>query len=221
MSEQLVRVLLVDDDPLVCAGLELMLSAAGGISVVGSVSDGDQAVEAVHRHRPDVVLMDVRMPRLDGISATRALQTLPTPPRVLVLTTFAEDEGVLRAIEAGAAGFLLKTADPGQIIESVRAVARGEGALSPSSVSQVFAHVAGDPVVTRRREVAHQMTQLTDRERDIVQLVARGLTNADMARQLFISEATVKTHLGSAQSRLGCTNRVEVAVLAERAGLLR
>ena len=216
-----MRVLLVDDDPLVCAGLELMLSAAGGIAVIGSVGDGDQVVEAVQRHSPDVVLMDVRMPRMDGITATRALLALANPPRVLVLTTFAEDHGVLRSIEAGAAGFLLKTAGPAQIIDSVRAVAAGEGALSAASVRQVFAHVAADPVVTVRREAAQQLAQLTNRERDIVVLVAGGLTNSEVARQLFLSEATVKTHLASAQNRLGCTNRVEVAVLAERAGLLR
>lgn len=213
------RVLLVDDDPLVCSGLELMLSSAG-ITVVASVGDGDQVVAAVHRHHPDVVLMDVRMPRLDGISATREVQRLPRPPRVLVLTTFAEDSAALRAVEAGAAGFLLKTAAPAEIIESVRRVAAGEGVLSPTTVREVFEHVAAHPVVTRRRETAARLEGLTTRERDIVIGVARGLSNADIARELFVSEATVKSHLGSVLSRLNCSGRVEVAVLAERAGWL-
>lgn len=216
-----VRVLLVDDDPLVCSGLELMLSMAEGVTVVGSVGDGDQVITAVHRHRPDVVLMDLRMPRTDGITATRAVLALPDPPRVLVLTTFDEDEVVLRAVEAGAAGFLLKTASPAEITSSVRSVAAGESVLSPASVRHVFAHVAADPVVTQRRQTAQRLATLTERERQIAVLVARGLSNAEVARALFVSEATVKSHLGSALSRLGCTNRVELAVLAERAGWLR
>lgn len=220
-DETQVRVLLVDDDPLVCVGLELMLSAAPGIAVVGSVGDGDQVVAAVHQHYPDVVLMDVRMPRVDGISATRELLARPRPPRVLVLTTFAEDAAVTRAVEAGASGFLLKTADPSDIIEAVRQVAKGEGALSPASVPEVFRHIAADPVVTRRREAAARLAGLTDREREIVVRVARGWSNADVARDLFVSEATVKSHLGAVLSRVGCSGRVEVAVLAERAGWLQ
>lgn len=216
-----VRVLLVDDDPLVCSGLELMLSSAAGIQVVGSVGDGDQVVAAVQRHHPDVVLMDVRMPRVDGITATRQLQSRPHSPRVLVLTTFAEDSAVTRAVEAGAAGFLLKTADPRDIIEAVRQVARGEGALSPASVPEVFRHLAAHPVLTQRREAATRLAELTPREREIVVRVARGWSNADVARDLFVSEATVKAHLGAVLSRLGCSGRVEVAVLAERAGWLQ
>lgn len=216
-----VRVLLVDDDPLVCSGLDLMLSAAGGITVVGSVGDGDLVVSAVHQHHPDVVLMDVRMPRVDGITATRELLAQVSPPRVVVLTTFAEDAAVMRAVEAGAAGFLLKTAAPADIIDAVRRVAAGEGVLSPASVPELFAHVATHPVVTQRREAAGQLAALTQREREIVVRVARGLSNADVARDLFVSEATVKSHLGAVLARLGCTSRVEVAVLAERAGLLQ
>lgn len=216
-----VRVLLVDDDPLVCSGLELMLSVAGGIAVVSSVGDGDLVVPAVQQHFPDVVLMDVRMPRVDGITATREVLAQPSPPRVIVLTTFAEDAAVLRAVEAGAAGFLLKTAAPADIIDAVRRVAAGEGVLSPGSVPELFRHVARHPVVTRRTEAATQLAALTARERDIVVRVAQGLSNADVARDLFVSEATVKSHLGAVLGRLGCSSRVEVAVLAERAGWLQ
>lgn len=216
-----VRVLLVDDDPLVCSGLELMLSAAGGITVVGAVGDGDLVVSAVHQHHPDVVLMDVRMPRIDGIAATRELLAQPSPPRVVVLTTFAEDAAVMRAVEAGAAGFLLKTAAPAEIIDAVRRVAKGEGVLSPASIPEVFRHIATHPVVTRRRAASEQLETLTQREREIVVRVAQGLSNADVARDLFVSEATVKSHLGAVLARLGCASRVEVAVLAERAGWLQ
>lgn len=216
-----VRVLLVDDDPLVRSGLEIILSFADGITVVGSAGDGDQVVAAVQQHYPDVVLMDVRMPRVDGITATRELRAGGSPARVIVLTTFAEDAAAMRAVEAGAAGFLLKTADPGEITEAVLRVAAGEGVLSPASVPELFQHVATHPVVTRRREAADQLAGLTERERDIVVGVARGLSNADVARELFVSEATVKSHLGAILARLGFASRVEVAVLAERAGWLQ
>lgn len=216
-----VRVLLVDDDPLVRSGLELMLSFADGITVVGSAGDGDQVVAAVQQHYPDVVLMDVRMPRVDGITATRELLAREGAPRVIVLTTFAEDAAAMRAVEAGAAGFLLKTAGPQEITEAVLRVAAGEGVLSPESVPEIFRHVATDPVVTRRRQAAAQLAGLTKRERDIVIGVARGLSNADVARGLFVSEATVKSHLGAILARLGFASRVEVAVLAERAGWLQ
>lgn len=215
-----VRVLLVDDDPLVRSALELMLSSAGGLTVVGSVGDGDQVVTAVQGHHPDVVLMDVRMPRMDGITATQELRRLPRPPRVLVLTTFAEDAAVMRAVESGATGFLLKTAAPAEIIAAVRRVAAGEGVLAQASVREVFDHVAAHPVVIRGREAASRLAGLTARERDIVVRVAQGLSNADVARELFVSEATVKSHLGAVLARLGCSGRVEVAVLVERAGWL-
>ncbi|WP_238146892.1 response regulator [Ornithinimicrobium murale] len=216
-----VRVLLVDDDPLVCAGLELMLSTSADITVVGSVGDGDLVVTAVQRHHPDVVLMDVRMPRVDGITATREVLAGANPPRVIVLTTFAEDSAAMRAVEAGAAGFLLKTAGPTEIIDAIRRVAAGEGVLSPASVPELFQHVVAHPVVTQRREAAAQLAGLTERERQIVIRVGRGLSNADVARELFVSEATVKSHLRAVLARLSCTSRVEVAVLAERAGWLQ
>ena len=204
---------------MVCAGLELILSTADDIAVVGSASDGDEAVEAAQRHFPDVVLLDVRMQRLDGIAATTALRALPTPPRVIVLTTFDADDIVMRAIGAGASGFLLKTAPPGDLMAAIRNVHAGEGALSPRSVRQVFEQVgaagSADQLAARAA-----LAKLTQRERDVVQLVARGLSNLQISAQLYVGEATVKTHLAAAQQKLNAINRVQVAVVATQGGLL-
>jgi DNA-binding NarL/FixJ family response regulator len=215
-----IRVLLVDDDPWVCAGLQLVLSSAEDVEVVSAVHDGDEVPAAVRAHRPDVVLMDVRMRRVDGITATRELRRLPNPPRVVVLTTFEEDSAVLQAVEVGAAGFLLKTAGPAEILAAVRDAAAGAAPISARSARALFDHVAADPAASARRAAADALSRLSDREREVVVAVARGWSNADIARELFLSEATVKTHLSSAQAKLGCRNRVEVAVLVERAGLL-
>jgi DNA-binding NarL/FixJ family response regulator len=199
-----IRVLLVDDDPWVCAGLQLVLSSAEDVEVVSAVHDGDEVPAAVRAHRPDVVLMDVRMRRVDGITATRELRRLPNPPRVVVR----------------AAGFLLKTAGPAEILAAVRDAAAGAAPISARSARALFDHVAADPAASARRAAADALSRLSDREREVVVAVARGWSNADIARELFLSEATVKTHLSSAQAKLGCRNRVEVAVLVERAGLL-
>jgi DNA-binding NarL/FixJ family response regulator len=188
--------------------------------VVGRADDGDRVIEAVQRHAPDVVLLDVRMRRQDGITATRALRRLAAPPKIIVLTTFDHDEVVLRAVEAGADGFLLKTASPAEILAAVRNVAAGDGAVSPGTARQLFAHVRDDPSVRARRSAQAGMTTLTVREREVVCAVARGLSNAQIGAELFASEATVKSHLAHAQSKLGCSGRVEVAVLVERSGLL-
>lgn len=215
-----VRVLLVDDDPLVCRGLELLLGADPQITVVGSVHDGDAVLEAVHRHFPNVILMDVRMTRQDGITTTAALARLATPPKVIVLTTFDHDDILLRALDAGAAGFLLKTAAPEEIIAAVHNVAAGEGALSPRSARQVVEHLQDDEQASARRAAAELVASLTARELDIVRLVAAGSTNAEIAAELFIGEATVKTHLNGAQTKLGARNRVQVGVVAAQAGLV-
>jgi DNA-binding NarL/FixJ family response regulator len=197
-----IRVLLVDDDPWVCAGLQLVLSSAEDVEVVSAVHDS------------------TRMRRVDGITATRELRRLPNPPRVVVLTTFEEDSAVLQAVEVGAAGFLLKTAGPAEILAAVRDAAAGAAPISARSARALFDHVAADPAASARRAAADALSRLSDREREVVVAVARGWSNADIARELFLSEATVKTHLSSAQAKLGCRNRVEVAVLVERAGLL-
>lgn len=215
-----IRVLLVDDDPWVCAGLQLVLGTAEDVEVVAAVHDGDEAPSAVRAHRPDVVLMDVRMRRVDGISATRELRRLPNPPKVVVLTTFEEDAAVLQAVEVGASGFLLKTAGPGEILAAVREAVSGAAPISARSARALFDHVAADPAAAARREAVAALSRLSDREREVVVGVARGWSNARTAAELFLSEATVKTHLSSAQAKLGCHNRVEVAVLVERAGLL-
>lgn len=213
------RVLLVDDDPLVCQGLEFILGTAADLEVVGSVHDGDQVVEAIHLHRPDVILMDVRMDRQDGITTTAAVRRLPAAPKVIMLTTFDHDDVMLRAVGAGVSAFLLKTSGPTEIIEAVRSVAAGESALSPRSARQLVEHVQSDPAHELRRAAAGLVATLTERERDVVRCVAREMTTADIAKELFMGEATVKSHLARAQDKLGAQNRVGIGIIADRAGL--
>ena len=213
------RVLLVDDDPLVCSALQMMIESADDLTVVGTVDDGDQVIDAVYRHRPGVVLMDVRMQRQDGVATTAALQAISEPPKVLVLTTFDHHDVLMRAIDAGAAGFLLKTSSPQQIIDGVRAVAGGEGVLSERSARQALEQLRDDPVTAQRRAAVALVETLTDRERDVVRQVGRSLTNAQIAQELYLGEATVKSHLASAQLKLGAANRVQVGIIADRAGL--
>lgn len=218
----MTRVLLVDDDALVCSALQTMLGAADDLEVVGSVNDGDQVVEAIHRHRPDVILMDVRMARQDGITTMAALSGLglESPPKVIMLTTFDHDDVMLRAVHAGAAGFLLKTASPLDIIAAVRSVAAGEGALSARSARQVVEHLQSDPAREQRRAAEGLIATLTPRELDVVRCVGRGMTTAQIASELYLGEATVKSHLARSQDKLGVASRVEVGILADRAGLL-
>lgn len=215
-----VRVLLVDDDPLVCRGLELLLQSDPGIDVVGAVNDGDAVLEAVHRHFPDVVLMDVRMARQDGITTTAAIARLHDPPKVIVLTTFDHDDVLMRALDAGAAGFLLKTAAPREIIAAIHDIAAGEGALSPRSARQVVERLQRDERIAERRAAVAALRRLTPRELDIVRRVATGRSNPQIAADLYLGEATVKTHLASAQTKLGVRNRVQVGVIVAQAGLV-
>jgi DNA-binding NarL/FixJ family response regulator len=215
-----VRVLLVDDDPLVRAGLRMILSSADDLEIVGEAGDGSEAVEAVRAHRPDVVLMDIRMPGVDGLAATSAVTRLPDPPQVVVLTTFGLDEYVFRALEAGAAGFLLKDTPPRDLVAAVRVVAAGEAMLSPSVTRTLIGHVAGAGESGRRATAQARLAPLTEREREVLVAVGRGLSNAEIGRALFLSEATVKTHVSRLLLKLGCTNRVQVAILAHDAGLL-
>lgn len=217
----LVRILIVDDDPLVRSGIRFILDSAPDLEVVGEAGDGDEVVPAVQAHAPDVVLMDLRMPRMDGIAATRAVRALSRPPHVIALTTWDVDDAVLRSLDAGADGFLLKSASPVEIIGAVRSVAGGDAVLSPRSTRQLLDHVSRLDGGDELRKALDNVASLSVRERDVAVAVGRGLSNAEIASQLYVSEATVKTHLSAAQAKLGARNRVDVAVVAERAGLLR
>ena len=220
LTRELIRVLLVDDDPLVRAGLRMILSSADDVEIVGEAGDGAEAVGAVRAHRPDVVLMDIRMPAVDGLAATALVTALPDPPRVVVLTTFGLDEYVFRALEAGAAGFLLKDTPPRDLIAAVRVVAAGDAMLSPSVTRTLIGRVAGAGESGRRAAARARLAPLTDREQEVLVAVGRGLSNAEIGRQLYLSEATVKTHVSRLLLKLGCGNRVQVAILAHDAGLL-
>nr|WP_236049760.1 response regulator transcription factor [Actinoplanes ovalisporus] len=214
-----VRVLIVDDDALVRAGLSMILSAASDIVVVGEAADGAEVPGAVSRHAPDVVLMDIRMPRVDGLAATETLRSRPQAPEVLVLTTFDADEFVLRALRAGASGFLLKDTPPAEILHAVRRVAAGEATLSPTITRQLIAHVAA-PAPPSRTRAAERLDQLSERERDVALALAQGRSNAEIATDLHMSIATVKAHVSRLLIKLELNNRVQVAILVHDAGLV-
>jgi DNA-binding NarL/FixJ family response regulator len=213
-----IRVLLVDDDDLVRAGLTMMLAGAAGVEVVGEADDGRGVLAAADRHRPDLVLIDIRMPHLDGIAATRLLRTQPQPPAVIVLTTFDADEVVLRALQAGAAGFLLKNTAPADIVGAIEAVHAGDGSLSPPIARRLIALVAGDgnPGASRQR-AGQRLEVLTGREHEVARSIAQGLSNAQIARQLHVSVATVKAHVSRLLTKLDLDNRVQIALLVHNA----
>ncbi len=214
----MIRVLLVDDDALVRSGLRMMLAGAGQIDVVGEAEDGRGVLAAVDRHRPDVVLMDIRMPQLDGIEATRLLRAQPAPPAVIVLTTFDADELVLRALRAGAAGFLLKDTPPAEIVRAIEHVHAGEGTLSPTVTRRLIALVAGDGEASVRREQARtRLHSLSPREHEVALAVGRGCANAEIAAELHMSVATVKAHVSRLLVKLEVENRVQVALLVQDA----
>jgi DNA-binding NarL/FixJ family response regulator len=212
-----VRILLVDDDALVRAGLRMILSSGEDLEVVGEVDDGARAVTAVREHRPDVVLMDIRMPELDGISATAAVRGLDAPPQVIVLTTFQADEQVLSALRAGAAGFLLKDTPPAEIVAAVRVVASGEAMLSPSVTRTLLTHLGDAHASDRRRIAVQRLAVLTDREREVAVAVGSGASNAEVAAALFMSEATVKSHVSRLLTKLDVANRVHIAIVVHDA----
>jgi len=205
---EVIRVLVVDDDPLVRGGLALILGAGADIEVVGEAGDGVTAIDAARRLRPDVVLMDIRMPRLDGIAATEALRG---GPAILVLTTFDTDEHVLRALRAGASGFLLKDTAPNEILESIRRVAAGESTLSPAVLSRLIDHVVRDEPRPRV-----SLDGLTSREREVALAVGEGKSNAEIGTELHMSTATVKAYVSRLLTKLDCANRVQVAILVHR-----
>lgn len=216
-----VRVLIVDDDPLVRSALALMLGGLADLEVVGQAVDGRDGVDQAEALRPDLVLMDIRMPRLDGLEATRLLHTRADPPRVIVLTTFDADAYVVQAVAAGADGFLLKDTPPAEIVAAIRSVADGEPMLSPASTRALIDQVRSATGGGDRAEAAGQrLAVLTDRERDVALAVGRGLSNAEIARELFVSVPTVKAHVSRLFDKLGATNRVQIAICVHDAGLL-
>ena len=212
-----VKVLLVDDDALVRAGLRLILSSADDIDVVGETDDGAGAVAAVRQHSPDVVLMDIRMPRMDGITATAALRALDPAPQVVVLTTFQADAHVVAALRAGASGFLVKDTPPADILTAIRLVAAGDAIVSPSATRTLLSHFAPTGASERQHAAAQALAGLTDRERDVATAVGAGASNAEIAALLFMSEATVKAHVSRLLSKLGVNNRVQIAILVHDA----
>jgi DNA-binding NarL/FixJ family response regulator len=212
-----IRVLLVDDDALVRAGLRVILSSAEDVEVVGEADDGARVVTAVRDHRPDVVLMDIRMAEMDGITATAALRRLDGAPQVIVLTTFQADEHVVSALRAGASGFLVKDTPPADIINAVRLVASGDAIISPSVTRTLLAHFGDGARAERRRVAAQRLAALTDREREVAVAVGAGASNAEVAAALFMSEATVKAHVSRLLSKLDASNRVQIAIVVHDA----
>ncbi|MEU1617705.1 response regulator transcription factor [Streptomyces sp. NPDC005722] len=219
----MVRLLLVDDDPLVRAGLRMMLGGAPDVQVVAEAADGGEVAELVREHSPDVVLMDIRMPTVDGLAATEALRALPGAPEVIVLTTFNTDEHVLRALRAGAAGFVLKDTAPREIVEAVRKVAAGEPVLSPAVTRQLIARVAGsEPGAAEgrgaRATARRRLASLGEREHEVALAIGEGRSNAQIAAGLHMSVPTVKTHVSRILGKLGLNNRVQIALLVHDAG---
>jgi DNA-binding NarL/FixJ family response regulator len=214
-----IAVAIADDQPLVRAGLRMIIDAADGLRVVAEASDGREAIEAVRRAHPDIVLMDIRMPALDGIEATRRITSAAgSPPRVVILTTFDLDEYVYGALRAGASGFLLKDVGPEQLVDAIRTVAGGDSLLAPSVTTRLI-----QTIVQRQNHapVPPAIDELTPRELEIFKLVAHGLSNAEIANQLVLSSATVKTHITRILTKLGLRDRVQAVVLAYETAIIR
>jgi DNA-binding NarL/FixJ family response regulator len=218
VSEQ-IRVLVVDDDALVRAGLSMLLAGVDDIQIVGEAADGSEVEHAVAEHQPDVVLMDIRMPGMDGLAATEIVRTHDDSPEVIVLTTFDADDHVLSALRAGASGFLLKDTSPADIVHAIRAVAAGEPILSPTITRRLIEHatesVGGE---RRRRHAREQLDLLTEREREVAVAIGHGKSNAEIGRELYMSIATVKAHVSRLLEKLEFNNRVQIALLAHDAG---
>lgn len=223
-----IRLFLVDDQELVRAGFRMVLDAQSDMTVVGEAGDGAAALDAIGATRPDVVLMDIRMPRLDGVEATRRLQQRDDPARVLVLTTFDLDEYVYAALKAGASGFLLKDAGPAELLLAIRAVHAGDAAMAPSTTRRMLERFVPDlpdageesTAAAQRRAATARLAPLTDREHEVLEAVGRGLTNSEIAAELFLAEATVKTHIGRVLHKLGLRDRVHMVITAYETGLV-
>jgi DNA-binding NarL/FixJ family response regulator len=214
-----IRVLIVDDDALVRSGLEMILGGAPDIEIVGQAVDGRDGLAAARKHRPDVILMDIRMPRLDGLEATEVIGSWEDPPKVIVLTTFDADDYVARALGAGASGFLLKETAPAAIVDAIRKVADGDPMLSPSVTTRLIAQLTAGTAPDRARAARGRLARLTEREHDVAVAVGTGLSNADIATELHLSVPTVKTHIGRLFTKLEVTNRVQIAICVHDAGL--
>ena len=215
----MIRVLIADDQALVRGGFRVILESEPDLEVVGEAANGDEAAEAAAALEPDVVLMDIRMPGMDGIEATRRVLAAERPPRVLVLTTFDHDEYLYEAVRAGASGFLLKNVSPAHLVHAVRTVAAGEALLDPALTRKLLDDFARRPAPGAR--APERLQELTDRELSVLRLVARGLSNTEIAGDLFLSAATVKTHVSNILAKLDLHDRVQAAVLAYETGLVR
>ena len=218
--DSVIRVLLVDDDPLVRSALALMLGGQSDIDVVGEAPNGQDGVALVGDLDPDVVLMDIRMPVMDGLEATQVLHQQPSPPAVVVLTTFDADDHVVRAVAAGADGFLLKDTPPSDIVQAIRTVAAGDAMLSPSATRSIVARLRSSTSTDRSSAAADRLTVLTERELEVAVCVGRGLSNSEIASELYLSVPTVKSHVSRLLTKLNSTNRVQVAMVVHDAGLV-
>lgn len=214
----MIRVMLVDDQAMVRTGFRMILEAEPGISVVGEAVDGREAVEMVDRAKPDVVLMDVRMPRMDGIEACGQICRSEDSPRVMMLTTFDLDDYVHAALRAGASGFMLKDAPPEQLIDAIRIVANGDALLAPSVTQTLIDEIAKRPV--GQPDAFPGIDELTTREQEVIRLMAKGLSNSEIARELILGEATIKTHVGRVLAKLGARDRVQAVVAAYESGMV-
>jgi DNA-binding NarL/FixJ family response regulator len=213
-----IRVLVVDDDALVRAGLSMLLAGAEDIAIVGEAADGSEVARAVVEYEPDVVLMDIRMPGMDGLAATELLRARDDAPEVIVLTTFEADDYVVRALRAGAGGFLLKDTPPADIVRAVRAVAAGEPMLSPTITRRLIGRVTDNEGGDRKRRAKEELDRLTEREREVAVAIGLGKSNAEIGRELYMSVATVKAHVSRVLEKLELNNRVQIALVAHDAG---
>ncbi|MFK0236488.1 MULTISPECIES: response regulator transcription factor [Streptomyces] len=215
----MIRVVIADDEPLIRAGIRMILTSAPDIEVVAEAANGREAVELARAHTPDVMLLDIQMPVMDGLTALGELGRAAPEVRALILTTFGEKENVLRALGSGGAGFLLKDSAPGELIGAVRAASAGDAYLSPGATRHVVDQLASGQGAARGEEARRRVAELSERERGVLALLGEGLSNADAGRRLHMSEATVKTYVSRILSKLGCENRVQAALLARDAGL--